>query len=262
MRPQILLTLLGLITSVASAATTPCTPVEVTQARTAFKKEFDRKDYVNALEKLTHLEENCELPEDTTNFWIKNDKALALMKSGKPRECLQLLAPLTYPSNRSGLSSLGLELSPVGKATDFNMEQCRQALELKLGPFQSEACRPGETSQNTTDLASLVMRHGEKGCVVVGQNAKEERSGSGSVFFIGNKGQKLRLMAEEGPLAEGDVCHIEKLSFQLSGKRRLLRFEGCGRDCNGGTASTCSDAIYEWKGRKLILDQDNSIGYH
>ena len=127
----------------ARAAGQSCPHAEISKTRALAEQRMKAKDYAGAIAILKPLRDKCglysyrevngERQADLDFYWIHSDLSFAYYRAGQLRECLSVLAELTYPGPPDGLSSNGLDDSPVAKAIAHNERLCETALLGRYG---------------------------------------------------------------------------------------------------------------------------------
>jgi hypothetical protein len=110
-----------------------CTDRAIATTRRHFKRAYDAKDYRLALTTLAPVLQDCdEVLTGVTKGWIRNDLALAQLRSGDAAACRQTLAPLAEEAGRTD-EQLRENYPPVDadvvlpmlKAARTNLRLCR-----------------------------------------------------------------------------------------------------------------------------------------
>jgi hypothetical protein len=170
------------------------------------------------------------------------DFASALLDARRPFDCKLVLAQVTTPYP-GGISShaQGAEWDEDSLVSELSAldERCAVAMEHTLADFKSVAC---------TD-ASVGSCFSIEGCTV------EQATASG----------RTSLVASSGPLTdEAFCCGLDQVAAATRAGKRYLRVASSriARVCDGGTAASALDAIYEVRGDHLVLVADYTIGLH
>ena len=91
-----------------------CAPAQVSATRKEFKSLYDRKDYAAARAKLESAFTSCAKTIDWLDTgWIRNDLALAQLRSGDAAACLRTLEPLAKDAARSDAQIRDEMVSPT-----------------------------------------------------------------------------------------------------------------------------------------------------
>lgn len=79
-----------------------CTDKAIAASRRNFKRAYDAKDYRLALTTLAPVLQDCdEVLTGVTKGWLRNDLALAQLRSGDAAACRQTLAPLAEEAGKT-----------------------------------------------------------------------------------------------------------------------------------------------------------------
>jgi hypothetical protein len=204
-------------------------------------------------------------------LWAHSDRAFALYRSGDPVSCLRVTVSQTL-----GRQFSREEATRAERAIHHNEELCRRAREAMLADFRTTPCE----SERSDPMVRVPRRRGDAGrrwCLALRGDREElaaARWGTEDpskicpafVAFVGGRGRggKLSrrgtLAAAEGPLGDPSrCCNVERFSVAVRRADVLVRVQGEGRDCYGGTAYDIVDALYRWKDRRLELVSDDSI---
>lgn len=74
---------------------------------------------------------------------------------------------------------------------------------------------------------------------------------------------RRELPFDGGPLGdEGFCCNLESIAAGILEGKTMIRVDGGGRACGGGTAVEHTQALYEWNGKSLASPLDLSIDFH
>ena len=74
---------------------------------------------------------------------------------------------------------------------------------------------------------------------------------------------RRELPFDGGPLGdEGFCCNLESIAAGILDGKTMIRVDGGGRACGGGTAVEHTQALYEWNGKSLASPLDLSIDFH
>lgn len=260
-----------------------CPHTEIVKARGLAEQRMKAREYTAAVEILRPLRDKCaifsyrdgsgERQPDLDFYWIHSDLSFALYRAGLFRECLSVLAPLTYPGPPDGLSSNGLDEHPVAKAISYNEGLCEAALTKPYDKLADKPCphvaRLSAEDRSSIALPEQLAQGGRFRCLQIdgGAGHDERRQALASekeldakklcpqLVATGMAGKgRVTLAVSEGTLrAPSDCCLIDSLSAGVVDGKPVVRLRGQGRDCFGGRAYFIADEIYEWRGTKLVL---------
>lgn len=113
--------------------TPACTANAIAATRKAFKSKYDGKDYASAAQTLAPVLSQCaQALNRFDENWIRNDLALAQLRSGDKAACLQTLEPLVEMASMSN-EEIRETLEPafvdalvsIAKATRTNLKLCK-----------------------------------------------------------------------------------------------------------------------------------------
>lgn len=194
-------------------------------------------------------------------YWLRSDLSFVLYKLGRYGECLNLLAPLTYPGPPDGLSGNGLDDDPVAKAIAYNEKMCETTATRPYEKLSDKRC---DSQQSADDHAAISLppelsENGRYRCLRL--ESKTNKS-CPRLYADGGK-QRTSLVVKEGALtSSGQCCNIDGLAAGIVGGKRIVRVRGAGRACEGGTAQTIIDDIYSWTGNQLTLESSLTRNPH
>ena len=253
-----------LLAAGAARAEPSCKHAEVAGARAAAEAQLRSGDAAGAVRTLRALDQRCALAPDETAtsrttadfYWFESDLAFALLKAGRPIDCLRLLGPITGPYPGVSLQRLeqttGGEDPPFAAAIDHNQELCQAAFDRRFAGFTDAPCKSHSGAVEVPGRPGLCL-------------AVEACSG----IEIWKEGRRIRrVRATQGPLVDKEwCCELGKLSVRVASSDtvsvRIVDGDGGpSRICGGGTAARSQDMLYEWRGGALVFREDNSIGLH
>jgi len=113
-----------------------CAIAEVKKTRTAFKQQFDRKDFAQAKALLQPVADKCfKTMNEVDEGWIRNDLALTYLRLNDKPGCLKLLEPF---KDLAAMSAKDVadnyppfdaeQRAPIARATRTNMKLCGAAI--------------------------------------------------------------------------------------------------------------------------------------
>jgi hypothetical protein len=209
--------------------------------------------------------------------WVASDLAVDYEKTGQFIECQRLLGPLSAP--RSAVGQSGDD--KLIRAIEHNLDRCSKGLDAKYAAVKAGGCTLslGRAIATAAAPAALVPRGASAACVVLvhgkpaAKGADDDPDSRDVVcprIVLAWKGAKPGLDYQDlsgsdagGALSDDSVCcNLKSIAAGTVGSKTLVRVRGHGRDCNGGTADSASDAFYEWNGKGLGPAFDASVGYH
>jgi hypothetical protein len=253
--------LVALCPLVASAAP-DCSPAAL--ARPLVNDLFARKDYGEAiarLEAVVDRQSQCSSEPDRNWYWLRSDLALAYLKAGREQDCRKQLQPLiNNPRSSSDVNMVFPEDAKLALALETNQRLCNEAHEKRLAHFTQTACQTsipgalaGALTPNSTCVALLPATADTPGACP----SLEEWQG-------GKRLRQLHLVASDdnSPLGDASLCcKIRSVRVAQANGKPLLRLQGEGRDCFGGSAYDLLDATYELNGSELKALDDFSLVY-
>ncbi|MBB4867744.1 hypothetical protein HNP46_006663 [Pseudomonas nitritireducens] len=253
--------LIALCPLIASAAP-DCSAAAL--ARPLVNDLFARKDYSEAivrLEAVRDRQSQCSSKPDRNWYWLRSDLALAYLKAGREQDCRKQLQPLiNNPRSSSDVNAVFPEDARLARALEINQRLCEEAHEKRLANFTQTTCQtsiPGAlagalTAQGTC-MALLPATTDTSGACP----SLEEWQGSKRL-------RRLHLVASDNRSPLGDAslcCKIHSIRVAQADGKPLLRLQGEGRDCFGGSAYDLLDATYELNGSELKPLEDFSLVY-
>lgn len=261
-RPLLLCALTVASASLAHDQVPSCSEAMLSRARAHFKTEYQAKKYAQALKVYDDLRASCELMATGSLevieqfYWVQSDTALAQLKLGQAKACLQTLVPLMNPMY--GYQGAGIDTdATVAKAIDFNEALCRKAEAARFAAFLRQPC---PAPLKGPKVRSSVTLSGGR-CLFL---LEPEANHCPAVMLakkVGEPGRVLRVT--EGPLADDSACcALDQLAFK-GDQLRVESSAGQTHPCTGGTALTETSATYALRAdSELTLVEDTSIGSH
>ena len=185
--------------------------------------------------------------------WQISDLAFAQYKAGRPEACYATAASqlLPYIGNVGEVFS---DDTQVMRALAYNAQLCQKAIDKQRGAFIAAPCALG--IENAHGLPAQVLGPGAAACLVLedGARAEEDLYACGKVVLVRKGGARTVLEVEEGNLADSSVCcNVTGVSFAKRPTGWAVLIETEGRDCNGGTAASEEQHVYELRGTTLEL---------
>lgn len=239
-----------------------CDEARLARARAHFKSEYQAKKYAQALKVYDDLRASCELTAAGSFevieqfFWVQSDTALAQLKLGQAKACLETLLPLMNPM--FGYQSAGIDPdSTVAKAIDFNAALCRKAEAARFAAFLRQPC---PVQLKTHRARTSVALPGGR-CLFL---LEPEADHCPLVMLTKKTSEPPRaLRVTEGPLAdESACCVLDQVAFK-GDQLRVESSAGQTHPCTGGTALAEVSATYTLRGEsELTLVEDTTIGSH
>jgi hypothetical protein len=109
-----------------------CTTAEVKKTRTAFKQQFDKKDFAQARALLQPVVDKCvKLMNDVDEGWVRNDLALTLLRLNDKPGCLKMLesfkdlAAMDQKALEENYPPFDAQIrAPIARATRTNLKLC------------------------------------------------------------------------------------------------------------------------------------------
>ncbi|QRY81254.1 tetratricopeptide repeat protein [Pseudomonas sp. PDNC002] len=246
----------------AASAEPACSPAAL--ARPLVNHLFARKDYGEAIARLEAAmdrQSQCSSVPDRNWYWLRSDLALAYLKAGREQDCRKQLQPLiNNPRSSSDVNTVFPEDAKLIRALETNQRLCNEAHEKRLANFTKTACQtliPGALARALTPYGT---------CMAV-LPAPSNTSGACPSLVEWQGGKQLRqlhLVASDdnSPLGDASLCcKIHSVRVARADGKLLLRLQGEGRDCFGGTAYDVLDATYELNGSELKALDDFSLTY-
>ncbi len=236
------------------------------------------KDYAKAIALLEPFLRDCADDTDPIDRgWVASDLAVDYEKNGQFVECQRLLGPLSSP--RSAVHEAGDD--KLIRAIEHNLDRCSKGLDARYAAVKTGGCTLPLSRAIATAAApaALVPKGASAACVVLvkgkpaakgSDDDPESRDVVCPRVVLAWKGAKAGLDYQDlsgsdpgGALGDDSVCcNLTSIAAGTVGSKTLVRLRGHGRDCNGGTADSASDAFYEWNGKGLSPAFDASVGYH
>jgi hypothetical protein len=243
----------------------PCTVKDIKQARKdadTFIKAGKARDAVALLQRIQcWLDEGQDPALQEQIAWQISDLALALYKAGDPEACYARAAGQLDPYPHNVASSFG-EDSAVIRALGYNAELCHKAGEKKRGPFVDA----GECSGGDGVAVPPGILAGAPACIVIGEPRKDADGNPmcGSVTLVqGKKRTRLAIASEDANLADPSVCcNISSFGFAKRKQGWAMLVKSGGRNCQGGTANTSEEHVYELSGATLTLAHQLDYASH
>lgn len=197
--------------------------------------------------------------------WRISDLAFAYYKAGKFEQCYAEAASELAPY--VGNVAHYIEDGPVIQALDYNAKICLEAVNKQRGAFTpSTTCTLAEGAWG---LPAAMLDSGDReACIVKAEDTKDDDMNvCGAVTLVRQpkKGKISRtpITLSEGNLADGSVCcNVETVSFQRRAKTWAMLVVSNGRNCDGGTASSEEQVVYELDGTTLKAVHSMGASFH
>jgi hypothetical protein len=255
-----------------------CSKAAARKLRKDADQAASAKDHARAVALLEPFLRDCSDDKDPVERgWVASDLAVAYEKTGQFIECQRLLGPLRDP--RSAVQQAGDD--KLNRAIEHNLDRCSKGLDAKFAAIKTGGCTLslGRAIATAAAPAALVPRGASAACVVLvhgkpaGKSADDDPDARDVVcprIVLASKGARPGLDYQDlsgsdagGALGDDSVCcNLKSIAAGTLGGKTLVRVRGQGRDCNGGTADSASDAFYEWNGKGLSPAFDASVSYH
>lgn len=255
-----------------------CSKAAARKLRKDADQAASAKDPARAIALLEPFLRECSDDKDPVERgWVASDLAVHYEKTGQFIECQRLLGPLSHP--RSAVGQSGDD--KLIRAIEHNLDRCSKGLDAKFAAVKTAGCTLslGRAIATAAAPPALVPRGASAACVVLVHGKPAARSADDDPesrdvacprVVLAWKGGKPGLDYQDlsgsdvgGALSDDSVCcNLTSIAAGTVGGKTLVRVRGHGRDCNGGTADSASDAFYEWNGKGLSPAFDASVGFH
>jgi hypothetical protein len=198
--------------------------------------------------------------------WRISDLAYAYYKAGKLEDCYAVAASQLAPY-RGNVDSFD-NLEKPSAALAYNAKLCQEAVDKKLGAFTDAAkCTLAEDAWGIP--AEALGGDDREACIVQSGDRKDEEGlrtcGEVTLVQQSKKGRlsRTKLKVDDGNLTDGSVCcNITSVGFARRPKTWAMRVVTLGRNCDGGTASTEEQQVYELEGTALRSVHTMGAAFH
>jgi hypothetical protein len=255
-----------------------CSKAAARKLRKDADQAASAKDPARAIALLEPFLRECSADKDPVERgWVASELAVDYETTGQFIECQRLLGPLRDP--RSAVGQSGDD--KLIRAIEHNLDRCSKGLDARFAAIKTGGCTLslGRAIATAAAPAALVPRGASAACVVLvhgkpaAKGADDDPDSRDVVcprVVLAWKGARPSLDYQDlsgsdagGALSDDSVCcNLRSIAAGTLGGKTLIRVRGQGRDCNGGTADSASDAFYEWNGKGLGPAFDASVGYH
>lgn len=213
------------------------------------------------------LEEEQDAALNEQIAWSISDHAFALYKAGKHEDCYRVAESQLQPY-RGNVAEVFGDDTKVVKALSYNSGLCRKAAEKKRGTFVERGpCALGDGIGFPGD-PNTCLDIGEMGHTIDEDGNQDRECGAISLLEPGKGGKPARTaLTVEGDhdanLSDASVCcNNGSITFQKRGTTWALLVTTEGENCQGGTARTSEEHVYELRGDKLVLVHKLDAAYH
>jgi hypothetical protein len=248
----------------------PCTAADIKRVRKdadALVKAGHADQAVAQLEAINcWLEEGQAADLQEQIAWHISDLAFAQFKAGDPTGCYSTAESQTEPYPHNVAEVFG-EDSKIVQSLAYNADLCRKVVEKKRGAFVDPIpCFDGDS--DSKGIPPEVSGLKAPACFVIGPARKNADGdpvcGRLSLKVKGQKTQVLALDAgDEVNLADSGVCcNISDVKFGAGQYGFTVLVVSGGRNCEGGTASTSEEDVYEHEGKFLRVASGLSLRAH
>lgn len=255
-----------------------CSKAAARKLRKDADQAASARDHARAIALLEPFLRECSDDKDPVERgWVASDLAVAYERTGQFIECQRLLGPLSSP--RSAVQQAGDD--KLARAIEHNLDRCSKGLDAKYAAVKAGGCTLslGRAIATAAAPPALVPKGASAACVVLvhgkpaaksADDDPESRDVACPRVVLAWKGARPSLDYQDlsgsdagGALNDDSVCcNLKSIAAGTAFGKTLIRVRGHGRDCNGGTADSASDAFYEWNGKGLSPAFDASVGYH
>ena len=267
------LALLLALTTTAAADPSQCTVANVKQVRKRASALMKAKQYSAAAEALGKLD--CYLDPDQPMelqrqlAWRMADLSWALHKAGNDSLCYAIAARESTPY--AGNVAAIFDNERVLAALEANADACHAAEADRRGTFSDPT--PCTLSDDAIGVPTLALAPGDRAaCLMIEPGQKDEEDtfqcGDVTLVHLTTAGRlaftKLAPPEDSNLVDQGVCCNLHEVKFARHGNALAFLAVTGGRNCDGGTASSSEEQVYELArdGKTLKIVHSLDVGYH
>ncbi len=247
-----------------------CTADEIAAARKQAQAQLDAGRFAEAIA-LLHDDSSCYLRFDQDEAlqaqiaWRISDRAFAHYKAGDYASCYDLAAGQLSPHS-GNVGSIFDETTRVVRALSHNAELCQAAVDKRRGPFAPAiSCAIGRNGGY--GVPASVLGADEQACLHISPDGKDADGmlDCGDIVLVrkprSGKLERTVLTVATGNIVDPSLCcNVQSVRFAKRAASFAVLVVTDGRDCNGGTASSEEQHVYELRGSKLeLVDTLNAV---